>query len=619
MLNVSDVTLKRGDDLLFEKLGFVVHPGHSVAVIGRNGVGKSTLFNLLLGRITSDEGEINIPAGWRIGYMEQEVASTQRCALDHVIDGDHALRKVEAQLDREHNPEHLAELHSRYDDLDGYTATARAGEILHGLGFSGDDFDQPYNDFSGGWRIRLNLARALMTPADLLLLDEPTNHLDLEAILWLENWLKRFPGTLLVIAHDRGFLDTCVSGVLHLSGRSGRLYRGNYTSFERQRTEALERELSIQDKRQRERARIQVFVDRFRAKASKAKQVQSRIKALAKLLDHAAIHVDSDYDVGFQNPVKTSNPLFSFRKLTLGYGDQAVLQDISQSILPGARIGVLGANGAGKSTLLKAIVGDLAPLAGELHKGQHADVGYFAQHQLEALDLTTTALATIAKQQPSKSLQQCRDYLGGWGFSAPMTERVTGSLSGGEKARLVLALIAATRPALLVLDEPTNHLDLDMRDALAIALGEYEGAVVIVAHDRTLLEKTVDEFWVLDNGSLMVYHGDMDDYTAQQTQRPGGAKSNSANADFTNRELRKQRAQSRESLRELKKNARALERSVDSYTVKLREVETRLADPQVYATLEANELNELLASAAKLRRMLESTEEAWLEAAQRLE
>lgn len=614
MLQVSNVTLKRGDDLLFENLSFVVHPGHAVAVVGRNGVGKSTLFNLIRGRLTSDEGDITLPPSWRIGYMEQESPSSTRPALEHVVDGHTELRRVEREIAETEDPDALAELHVRYDDLGGYEANAKAGEILYGLGFGADDFEKPYDDFSGGWRIRLNLARALMSPADLLLLDEPTNHLDLEAILWLEGWLKRFQGTLLVIAHDRGFLDNCVDEVLHLAGGSGRMYSGNYTSFERQRSENLERELSMQDKRQREAERIQKFVDRFRAKASKAKQVQSRLKALARLQSNTVIHVDSDYDVGFQNPDKVSNPLFSFRNLDLGYDNHVVLNGISQSILPGARIGVLGANGAGKSTLLKAIVGDLKPLAGELHKGQHSQVGYFAQHQLEALDLTKTALQVIAEREPGFTTQQCRDYLGGWGFPAPMTERPAATLSGGEKARLVLSLIAATKPALLVLDEPTNHLDLDMRDALAIALGEYEGAVVLVAHDRVLLEKTVDEFWLLENGTLSVYKGDINDYTAQQITRPRAAKRSVSKVS-----LRKERAKVRESVRDLRREVNSLEKKMARYASELKEMETRLADPDIYATLPADELDALLASAAKKRGRLEETEDAWLQASERLE
>jgi ATP-binding cassette subfamily F protein 3 len=617
MLKVTDVTLKRGDDLLFENLSFVVHPGHAVAVVGRNGVGKSTLFQLILGRLTGDTGDISMPPGWRTGFMAQEAADSDRPALEYVIDGHKELRRVERQLQDTHDPDRLAELHLDYDDLGGYQAEARAGEILNGLGFGADDFGKPYNGFSGGWRIRLNLARALMAPSDLLLLDEPTNHLDLEAILWLEAWLKRFPGTLLVIAHDRGFLDACVDEVLHLAGTSGRLYRGNYSAFERQRSDQLERELSLQAKRQREAERIQKFVDRFRAKASKAKQVQSRVKALEKLQTDSVIHVDSDYDVSFQNPEKVSNPLFTFRNLDLGYGDQVVLKQISQSILPGARIGVLGANGAGKSTLLKALVGDLAPLRGEFQRGQHSEVGYFAQHQMEALDLSATALNTIIHQQPGFTTQQCRDYLGGWGFSAPMTERPIASLSGGEKARLVLALIAATKPAVLVLDEPTNHLDLDMRDALAIALGEYEGAVVLVAHDRVLLEKTVDEFWVLENQTLNVFDGDVHDYAARETARSSSTIADKAKV--SNRELRKDRARARETARDQRRAANELERRMDQCARALKEVEVRLADPDVYASLPAEELQALLTDAASKRKALERVEEQWLAASEALE
>lgn len=617
MLRSESLQFKRGDDLLFENLSFVVHPGQCVAVAGRNGVGKSTLFKLILGQLHSDIGELDYPASWALGYMAQESQVTDRAALEYVIDGHGRLRKVERALETEKSEAKLATLHAEYHDLGGYEADARAGEILHGLGFEADDFKRPYSDFSGGWRIRLNLAQALMRPCDLLLLDEPTNHLDMETIMWLEGWLRRFDGTVMIIAHDRAFLDAVTDHTLYLSGKSGRLYSGNYSSCERQRAEQLEQEQALATKRAAQAAHIQKFVDRFRAKASKAKQVQSRIKALERLSFTLSVHVDSPYRVEFQDPDKVSNPLLSFRNLSLGYDEAPVLSGLSQSLLPGARVGVLGHNGAGKSTLLKSLVGDLAPLAGELTFGRHCAVGYFAQHQLESLDSNNSALKTLLKELPAWSEQQARDFLGGWGFSADMATRPIGTLSGGEKARLVLAKIALHKPAVLILDEPTNHLDLDMRDALAMALQSYEGAVVIVSHDRALLEKSVDDFWLLRDGRLTVFEGDLDDYGHLEHAASGQEKKSKSGQ--SKKEERQARAQQRASEQALRKTIGRLERTIEQTTSRLSAIENKLADKNTYDQLPPAELDDLLKDAGRLRQRLEQAEEEWLEASQILE
>ena len=616
MLRSESLQFKRGDELLFENLNFVVHPGQRVAVAGRNGVGKSTLFHLILGNLQSDVGDLNFPASWRLGYMEQEPEVTARPALEYVIDGHDALRKTERAIATEQDDAKLANLHSTYQDLGGYEAAAKAGEILYGLGFNGDDFDKPYSAFSGGWRIRLNLAQALMRPCDLLLLDEPTNHLDMETIMWLEGWLKRFEGAVMIIAHDRSFLDACTDHTLYLAGKTGRLYTGNYSSCERQRAEQLEQEQAVAAKQEAEIAHIQKFVDRFRAKESKAKQVQSRIKALEKLKFTVTVHIDSPYSVRFQDPEKVSNPLISFRKLRLGYGDTTVLSELSQTLLPGARIGVLGHNGAGKTTLLKALVGDLSPQGGELEKGRHCDVGYFAQHQLETLNVSQSALQTILKVRPAWSQQQGRDFLGGWGFSADMTTRPVETLSGGEKARLVLALIAMDKPAILILDEPTNHLDLDMRDALAMALQDYEGAVVIVSHDRTLLEKTVDDFWLLRDGSLSVFSGDLDDYADLERTT---TKAEVKKSPTSKKAERQARAQERADKQSVRNRIRELEKTMESVTNELKDIETQLADKETYDTLPKDELDALLKNSGRLRQQLETAEEEWLELQDSLE
>ena len=619
MLRLTDLTFERGDDVLFSGLDGVVYPGQRMAVVGRNGIGKSTLFKLVLGELESSRGSIEFPEDWRVGYMAQEVEANERPALDYVIDGDRELRRVEDQIAETEDPEKLANLYSLYEDLGGYQAMAKAGEILNGLGFDDQVVHEPYASFSGGWRIRLNLAQALMCPSDLLLLDEPTNHLDLEAILWLEGWLNRFPGAMLIIAHDRAFLDSTATSVMHLAGNGGKLYKGNYSAFEHQRAAELERQQAMAAKHQAQVQHIQQFVDRFRAKASKAKQVQSRIKALERMQTQAALHVDSDYRVNFSNPEKVSNPLFSFRDLVLGYEDNKVLHQVSQTILPGARIGVLGANGAGKSTLLKALVGDLRPLAGTMEKGQHAEIGYFAQHQLESLDTRNSAYETFIEIHPAMTPQQCRDYLGGWGFSLQMIERPISSLSGGEKARLVLSLLAAEQPAILVLDEPTNHLDLDMRDALALALQAYSGAVIIVAHDRNLLEKIVDEFWLIEDGSLKTYRGDLDDYTESRQQQAALTTPTSKNAVNSRKRQRQERAAVRKSEQDLRKTIKQLERDIEQGAAALKSLEATLADKDTYAQMPADDLNALLAEAAAARKNIEALEESWLAVSSKLE
>lgn len=616
MLRADNLQFRRGQEVLFEHLDFIVHPGQRVAIAGRNGVGKSTLFQLILGELEIDDGELEVPTQWVVGHMEQEAEVTDRPALEYVVDGHQQLRKVEDALAHTQEPNKLAQLHADFQDLGGYEAHAKAGEIMSGLGFSSEDTSKPYREFSGGWRIRLNLAKALMTPCDLLLLDEPTNHLDLEAIMWLENWLMRFEGTILLIAHDRAFLDACASHTLYLTNRSGMLFTGNYSSCENQRAERMAQDLAVQAKVEAQAAHIQKFVDRFRAKASKAKQVQSRIKALERLQTSAVMQLDSPYTVGFKNPDKVSNPLFSLRDVCLGYGETRVLENLGQSILPGARIGVLGPNGAGKSTLLKALVGDLKPISGELTRGQNCDIGYFAQHQLETLDETAKALPMLQDVRPDWREQQCRDYLGRWGFDAGMISRPIHTLSGGEKARLVLAIIALDEPAILILDEPTNHLDLDMRDALALALQDYAGAVVIVSHDRTMLDQTVDDFWVIDNHTLDVYRGDLKDYTTARKNEVTNGKS--ANTD-SRKSARQDRAKQRASLKQLRDEVRKLEKQMQREQASLTAIETKLADPEAYESLPASELDNLLAEAGRIRVSLAKTEEQWLESSTELD
>jgi len=631
VLKIIDVSLKRNLVTLFDHMSLTVHAGQKAAIVGRNGVGKSTLFDLVLGRLQPDSGDVELPGDWRISHMAQEVDVTERSAIDYVIDGHRDLRRAERRLaDAQAKGDDMAvaRAHSELEDLGVYEAEARAGEILHGLGFKGSELTKPFAAFSGGWRIRLNLAQALMKPADLLMLDEPTNHLDMEATLWLETWLQRFPGTLLVIAHDRDFLDNVAGVTVHLHHGKADTYKGNYTSFERQRADAMLLQQATYRKQQQEIAHIRSFVERFRAKASKARQAQSRMKALERMEAVAPVHADSPYHLVIEQPERMSTPLMSLDHVSIGYDGRAVLSDVHQTILPGDRIGVLGENGAGKSTLLKCLVGELEPISGERVVGQHAKIGYFAQHQLETLVAERTALTTVRLARPAFTEQQCRDYLGTWGFPREKLERPVATLSGGEKARLVLSLIAGERPALLVLDEPTNHLDLDMRDALAVALQDFEGALIIVAHDRSLLSRTVDEYWLVENGTVSRLQTDLTGYAASHNPAsPTGALTGRTGRPTPADELRsidrkaerRAAAEQRQQEKPLRDELSRLESEIDRLTGELKSVEARLADTETYKTLPPDELDGLLRQAGKLRSRRETAEERWLERSEALE
>ncbi len=629
MLQALDVTFRRAERAIFEGLAFTVHAGQKVGVVGGNGAGKTTLLALIRGRLHPESGDLLRPRSWRVEHLAQDLAPSERPALEFVLDGHRALRRVEAEIaatDPDGDPERVAELHARFDDLGGYQAPAQAGAILHGLGFAPDEFSKPHAAFSGGWRIRLNLARTLMAPADLLLLDEPTNHLDLEATLWLEGWLRRFPGTLMVIAHDREFLDRATAHSLHIEGGQAILYRGGYSAFERQRADALARQQRQHEAQQREIAHMEQFIRRFRAKQSKAKQAQSRIKALERMERVAAVQARSPYSFAFGAPDRMSHPLISLRDVDLGYGGRPVVSGISQSLLPGARIGVLGANGAGKSTFLKCLEGTLAPLRGEVVRGRHAQAGYFAQHQLEDLEQRHSLMQHVERAQPGWRGQQVRDYLGQWGFGAGMISRAAGSLSGGEKTRLALALIALRRPALLVLDEPTNHLDLEMRDALARALRDYSGAVVLVAHDRTLLQRAIDELWLIEDGRLSTYPDDLDAYAARRREQVARAPEAGApqpvrrDGSAANRKaLRRAAAERRAARRQLQQDVKRHERRMETLSAALKAVEAQIADPETYRRTAASDLEATLARSAALRRDFLAAEQRWLEAAEALE
>ncbi len=523
MITLRDITLRRGVKVVLEGANLVLQPGEKVGLIGRNGAGKSSLFALLTAKLAADRGDVEIPPRWRVGEVAQDMPETEQGATDFVLDGDlplaaakRELAEAEARYDGQGDGEAIAHAHLALDEAGAFDAPSRAQALLLGLGFRVDQLDAPVNSFSGGWRMRLQLARALMCPAELLLLDEPTNHLDLDALVWLENWLKRFEGLLVIISHDREFLDAVTRVTVHLDERTLTRYGGNYTTFEEMRAERLEQAAAAYGKQQERIAHLQRFIDRFKAKATKAKQAQSRVKALARMEKLAPVLTSSDFEFEFREPASLPNPMLSFDGLDCGYGNTAIVRGFSRSVLAGQRIGILGANGQGKSTLVKTVSKTLAPLAGRMTEGKGLVIGYFAQQELDVLSLDDGPLMHMVRLArdvgPAAREQELRDFLGRFRFTGDMVTQAVGSLSGGEKARLVLAMLVWQRPNLLLLDEPTNHLDLTTREALSIALNEFEGTVMLVSHDRALLRETCDEFWLVSGGRVAPFDGDLDDY-----------------------------------------------------------------------------------------------------------
>ena len=528
MISFRNFALRRGERLLLSDVDLALHAGYRVGVVGRNGAGKSSLFAALLGDVEPDKGDLDLPGKARIASVAQETPHLPDPALDFVLSGDaevHAAVQAEANAFANEDWEAVAEAHHRLAELNGYDDDARAGRLLHGLGFPSTTHDRPVSDFSGGWRVRLNVARALMTPSDLLLLDEPTNHLDLDAVVWLEEWLKRYDGTLLVISHDREFLDNVTTHILHLHDGRAKLYVGNYTAFERQRAEHLRQQQIAHEKEQVERAHLQKFIDRFKAKASKARQAQSRMKRLEKLTGTEAVRAERGIHIDFPEPARMPNSLLSLRHVDAGYGPGAkILSDVGFALEAGDRIGLLGPNGAGKSTLVKTLVGDLAPMAGERIAHPDLVIGYFAQHTVESLVAGTSPIDHFKELSPNTATQDFRNFLGRWQFVGDRAFEVIDNFSGGEKARLALALIAWRKPNLLLLDEPTNHLDLEMREALAEALSDFDGAIVMVSHDRHLIGLVCDQFWRVHDGEVEPFNGDLDDYAAWLRSRPAAGE-----------------------------------------------------------------------------------------------
>ena len=524
MLVLNNVSLRRGVKLVLDGASVVLQPGEKIGLVGRNGAGKSSLFSLLTKRLQSDAGDVGMPPRWRIGEVAQEMPETDQGATEFVLEGDTRLMEAQAQLvqaELDDDGHAMAEAHHAISDAGGFEARPRAQAMLLGLGFKTSELDAPVNSFSGGWRMRLQLARALMCPADLMLLDEPTNHLDLDALVWLEAWLKRFDGTMLVISHDREFLDAITNVTLHLDETKLTRYTGNYTAFEEMRAERMMQAQANFAKQQERMAHLQKFIDRFKAKASKAKQAQSRVKALARMEKLGPVLTSADFQFEFREPLSLPNPMLAFSVMACGYraedgSETRIIDNINRSVLAGQRIGILGANGQGKSTLVKTIVGDLPLLAGEVTEGKGLSIGYFAQQELDVLSLDDGALMHMIRlardKGPSGREQGLRDFLGSFRFVGDMVSQPVGTLSGGEKARLVLAMLVWQRPNLLLMDEPTNHLDLTTREALSMALNEFEGTVMLVSHDRALLREVCDEFWLVTGGGVQPFDGDLDDY-----------------------------------------------------------------------------------------------------------
>jgi len=662
MIRLQQLSLMRGTKPLFVQVDLTLNPGDKIGLIGANGTGKSTLFAMLRDEIHPDQGSIDFPRNWRVAHVAQETPALDRSALDYAIDGDFTLRKLEAELesieqqvdDAEYG-NRIGEIHSMLADADAYTVRSRAEQLLHGLGFSAEQTAQSVSSFSGGWRMRLNLAQALMCPSDLLLLDEPTNHLDLDAILWLEDWLKRYSGTLVIISHDRDFLDGVVNVIAHIDDKKIKRYSGNYSSFERQRAAQMILAAGMIEKQQRKQAHLQSYIDRFKAQATKAKQAQSRIKALARMEELAPLRAAAEFSFEFREPLRAPNPLLTLDHAAIGYRntedstEKQIASGINFSLQTGQRIGLLGVNGAGKSTFIKTIAGELAVLHGESQLGKGLVIGYFAQHQLEMLRHDESPLWHLARIAPTTREQELRNFLGSFNFPGDMVTSSIAPFSGGEKARLALALIVWQRPNLLLLDEPTNHLDLETREALTDALAQFEGTLVLVSHDRHLLRATTDQFLIVANGALSPFDGDLDDYrdwlfktkldskavsrntalpeTKQTKEKTPEKKFEAQQPESVNPAERKEQkrieADQRQKIAALRKpleiRIKRLEEQIEKLNLKKSNVENILTQADIYEAHRKVELQSLLSDQAYCSKELAEIEETWMSLQEELE
>ncbi|WP_223669631.1 ATP-binding cassette domain-containing protein [Kangiella shandongensis] len=630
MLFFENMALRRGKKVLFEDASFIINPKDKVGVTGANGTGKSSLFALIRGELEEDSGNFSMAGNVTISSVRQETPAVEDSALEYVIQGDVELCEIEAALvkaEAEEDGHAIGKLHQQLDSIQGYAARARAGALMHGLGFTAEQEQLPVSSFSGGWRMRLNLAQALMCRSDLLLLDEPTNHLDFEAVVWLEKWLESYQGAVLLISHDRDFLDRVINRVAHIEQQHIKLYSGNYSDFEVQRAEQLAQQQANFERQQKEIAHMQSYVDRFKAKASKAKQAQSRVKALERMEKISPAHVDSPFNFSFPELGHVPSPLLQLKEVSAGYdtenGPVTILNKVGFTLLPGARIGLLGKNGAGKSTLIKVLAGELGLQGGERVEAKHLHIGYFAQHQLEQLHPEMSPIQHFQREYPDATEQELRNFLGGFDFHGDKALEPVSPFSGGEKARLVLALLVYSKPNLLLLDEPTNHLDLEMRHAMTVALQGFEGAVVLVSHDKHMLRMVTDELHLVAGGKVKPFDGDLDDYakwsleqsSMERRSNNSGSESESSSAgqpEVSRKEQRRIDAEKRKALQPLKNKLKKVELELDKQQKRKAELDELMADQSLYEESNKDKLAELSAEYGEVNQRLEALEEDWL-------
>lgn len=618
MIKLQNITLRRGANVLFQQLDWTIYHKQRIGLIGANGTGKTSLFALLLGELQAEAGEIEIPRQIRLAHVAQETQAMRISALEYVLDGDTELRELQIALsdaESKEDGEQISLLHEKMHSIDGYTATARAAQLLDGLGFTQQDQQKCVSAFSGGWRVRLNLAKALMCRSDVLLLDEPTNHLDMDAVLWLEQWLQYYPGTLLLISHDRDFLDHTVNHIAHLHDKTVKVYAGNYSDFEKQRAAFLLVQQATYEKQQKQLEHLQDFVRRFRAKATKARQAQSRLKAIERMDLVCAVQADSPFQFQFRAPEQCPMPLLTLHKASVAYGENIVLNHLNISITPKDRIAILGPNGAGKSSFIRLLAGELLPATGIREASPGLKIGYFAQHQVDHLHLDDTPLLHLKRLANTTTEQDLRTYLGSFGFMGDSVFQPVGQFSGGEKSRLALALIVWQRPNLLLLDEPTNHLDLEMRTALSLALQDYQGAMILVSHDRFLVRTTTDQLLLVANGKLTDFDGDLNDYQqwlAEFRKQQISPATSESKTDISRKEQRQQQAMQRELIRPLLKKIKSLEDQLAKLQLTYADIETALTDLSLYESEHKDKLQSILIKQAKLKKEIEMIEDEWL-------